>query len=182
MESTFARLDFAQKLLEEQRHNSEEQQKQRQKLIDSGTISALDLQASVKAIDEFNKGEELLQKEKPKEAVLHFEKAIAAYPKFVSAYNNLGIAYQDLDDSSNAIAELETAAQLDAKFATSYVNLGRFDLSQKDFEGAESNLEKAAALRPMDAKILTVLAYAQNSNHQYNHVIETAARVHSLPH
>ena len=182
MESQFAMLDFSQKLLEEQNRASEEQRKQRQTLVDSGTVSVLDLQAPRKAIEEFNKGAEFLKNENAKEAVIHLEKAIAAYPNFVSAHSNLGIAYGDLEDGTRAKNELETAALLDPKFAASYVNLGKFELSQKDFEAAESSLQKAAALRPTDAKVLTVLAYAQNSNHQYHHVIETATRVHGLSH
>jgi VWFA-related protein len=182
MESVFAQLDFAQKELEEQNRDMRYRQEHRQKLIDSGTVSALDLEAPLKAISEFNKGSELLQNEHTKEAILHFEKAIAAYPKFVSAHSNLGVAYQDLDDIARAHEELQTAASLDPKFAASYVTLGKFELLQKDFAAAESNLDKAAALRPTDPKILTVLAYAQNSNHEYRHVIDTAAKVQSLPH
>jgi Ca-activated chloride channel family protein len=55
-------------------------------------------------------------------------------------------------------------------------------LSQKDFIAAELNLQKAASLRPTDAKLLTVLAYAQNGGHEYHHAIETAVRVHELRH
>lgn len=182
MDAQFAQLDFAQKLLEEQKKQSDKWKKQRQQLVDTGTVSVLDLQAPLKAITEFNRGEELLQQQKPKDAIAHLEKAVAAYPKFVSAHNNLGIAYEDLDDRARAKTELETAAQLDTKFAASYLNLGRLALAQKDFDSAAANLEKASALRPTDPKILIVLAYAQNSNHQYNHVIGTAARVHAVPH
>ena len=182
MESTFAVLDFSQKILDEQRADAKKQQKQRQELLDSGTVSALDFGASPKAIQEFNKGAELLRNENAKEAAVHFEKAIAAYPKFVSAHSNLGVAYQDLDDNDRAKSELETAASLDPKFAASYVTLGKFELLQKDFPAAEINLEKAALLRPTDPKILTVLAYAQNSNHAYRHVIDTAVKVQALPH
>jgi len=182
MEAQFARLEFAQKVLEEQNRKSEEQRKQRQKLLDTGTVSALDLQAPGKAVSEFNKGAELLQHQKSREAIAHLEKAIAAFPKFISAHNDLGLAYEDLDDAEHAKSEFELAARLDAKFAGSFLNLGRLALVEKDFTAAESHLEKAAALRPKDASVLTVLAYAQNSTHQYRHAIETAERVHSLDH
>ena len=182
MEAQFARLEFAQKVLEEQNRKSEQQRKQQQKLLDSGTVSALDLQAPGKAVSEFNKGAELLQHQKSREAIAHLEKAITVFPKFISAHNDLGLAYEDLDDSEHARREFELAATLDNKFAGSFLNLGRLALLEKDFSGAESNLEKAAALRPQDAGILTVLAYAQNSNHQYRHAIDTAERVHALDH
>jgi len=182
MEAQFARLEFAQKVLEEQNRKSEEQRKQQQKLVDSGTVSALDLQAPGKAVSEFNKGADLLQHQKSREAIAHLEKAITVFPKFISAHNDLGLAYQDLDETEHAKHEFELAAKLDDKFAGSFLNLGRLALVEREFTVAASNLEKAAALRPKDASILTVLAYAQNSTHQYRHAIETAERVHSLDH
>src|SRR5690349_21181092 len=91
MEAQFARLEFAQKVLEEQNRKSEEQRKQQQKLVDSGTVSALDLQAPGKAVSEFNKGADLLQHQKSREAIAHLEKAITVFPKFISAHNDLGL-------------------------------------------------------------------------------------------
>lgn len=55
-------------------------------------------------------------------------------------------------------------------------------LSQNEFETAQPQLEKAASLRPNDARILSSLAYTQNGTHQYQQVLETARRVHSLDH
>jgi len=83
-----------------------------------------------------------------KEAIKHLQKAIKAYPKFVSAHVNLGIAYLDQNDSERARSEFETATKLDDKFARSFLNLGVLSMSQKDFAGAASQLEKAATLRP----------------------------------
>jgi Ca-activated chloride channel family protein len=182
LESQFARLDFAQKLLTEQNHQNEEGQKLRKQMLESGIVSPVDLQAPRSAINEFNSASDLLQHQKPREAAHHLGKAIRAYPKFVSAHNELGIAYEELDEPDNARTEFESAAKLDDKFAESFVNLGKLGLSQHDFTVAESSLEKAAALRPTDAKLLTVLAYSQNSAHEYRHAIATAEQVHSLPH
>jgi VWFA-related protein len=182
MESMFARLDFAQKLLDEQNREFEERKKQRAKLIESGTVSALDLDAPPKALGEFNKATELLRKGNSKEALEHLQKAVATYPKFVSAYNDLGLAFLDIDDKDHAKTEFEMAAKLDDRFAQSFLNLGQLELSQKDYASADSSLEKAASLRPADAKLLTVLAYAQNESHEYHHAIDTAVRVHSLEH
>jgi VWFA-related protein len=182
MESVFARLDFAQKLLDEQNREMEERHKQSAKLIAEGTISALDLGAPPKALGEFNKATELLRQRDSKQALEHLQKAVAAYPKFVSAHNDLGLAYLDLNDTDHAKQEFETAATLDGKFAGSFVNLGKLSLSQKDYTAATTSLERAAALRVGDVKVLTVLAYAQNGAHDYHHAIDTAVRVHSLEH
>src|SRR5205823_9252470 len=63
-----------------------------------------------------------------------------------------------------------------------FLNLGHLALSEQDFVGAESHLKKAAALRPRDANTLMLLAYAENGAHEYHHAVDTAARVHALPH
>lgn len=182
MESQFARLDFAQKVLEEQNRKNQEERKQQQELVDSGTVSAFDLQATGRAVSEFNTGAELLQKQKSKQAIAHLAKAVAVYPKFISAHNDLGLAYEDLGDLEGARREFDLAAKLDDRFAGSFVNLGRLDLAQKDSHNAVLHLVKAAALRPLDANVLTVLAYAENSDHQYRHAVETAERVHARQH
>ncbi len=184
-EAQFARLDFAQMYLEEQARHARErqqQQKQNQKLLDSGTVSALDLAAPGRAVGEFNKAATLLQQQKPSEAVRHLEKAIATYPKFVSAHNDLGLAYLDLDDAERARSEFELASKLDDKFPGSFLNLGRLALSQMDYAAAQADLTRAVALQPRNASTLTALAYAQHGAHKEREAIATAERVHALDH
>ena len=47
---------------------------------------------------------------------------------------------------------------------------------------AKANLEKAASLRPNDPIILSVLAYAEQENHDYRQVLDICHRVHELDH
>ena len=161
---------------------SELQRKQDKALIDSGIVSALDLEAPNKAVQEYNQGTSLMKAQHSKEAIKHLQRAIDVYPKFVSAHIGLGLAYVDQEDTPHARGEFETAAKLDAKFPGSFVNLGLVALSMNDFATAQPELEKAASLQPKDPKILTSLAYAQNGNHQFQNVLETAKRVHALDH
>src|SRR5215472_11407394 len=105
-------------------------------LLASGTISTLDLAAPYKAVNEFNQGAALMRGQHSAEAMAHLQKAIAIYPKFVSAHNRLGLVYLDADDVVRARSEFDTAASLDARFAGSFLNLGRLALSQNDFAAA----------------------------------------------
>ena len=183
-DSAFVQMDFAQMYLDQQGHatkHSIEEQAARKKLISEGVVSALDLAAPNKAVDEYNRATSLLKAQKSKEAIAHLQKAIAAYPKFVSAHNSLGLAYLDQEDA-RAKAEFETAAKLDDRFPGSFLNLGDLALSSKDFATAELNLDKAASLSPNNAKILIALAFAQNGNHDYQQTVTTAQRVHQLDH
>ena len=184
-DSVMSQIDMVEIYLEQQNKHAkllEDQKLADKKLIDSGVVSALDLDAPNGAIVEFNRARTLLQAQNSKEAMKHLQKAIAEYPKFVSAHVGLGLAYVDQEDPGLARSEFETAAKLDDKFPGSFLHLGRLALSQNDFPAAESALEKAAALQPKDANILSVLAYAQNGNHEYRHALETAQQVHALDH
>ena len=184
-DSVMSQIDMVQLYLEQQNKRTkllEEQKLADKKLIDSGVVSALDLDAPNGAIVEFNRARTLLKAQNSKEAIKQLQKAIAQYPKFVSAYVGLGLAYVDQEDPVKARSEFETAAKLDDKFPGSFLHLGRLALSQNDFPAAESALEKAAALQPKDVSILSVLAYAQNGTQQYRHALETVQRVHALDH
>jgi VWFA-related protein len=182
----FSNMDLIQIYVSEQKTRDKDVERQRiqenKALIDSGEASVLDFSAPYDALGEFNRSLELIKAQNTKEAIKHLQKAIAAYPKFVSAHVNLGIAYLDQNDTERARSEFETATKLDDKFPRSFLNLGVLEMSEKDFAGAQSQLEKAAELRPKDALTLATLARAQNENHHYELVLETVQRVHDLPH
>lgn len=160
-----------------------EQQKAEQKqLVDSGAVSALDLEAPNGAIEQFNRACSLLKAQNSSEAITHLQKAIREYPKFVSAHVVLGRAYVDREDTVRAKTEFQAAADLDNKFALPLLDLGRIALAQNDFASAQSQLEKAATLRPQDVTILSTLAYAQNGNREYLQTLATVQRIHALEH
>lgn len=177
--------DLAQIYLDQinrQYEKSAKQKAQDQALIDSGAVSALDLQAPNNAIEQFNHASSLLKAQKSEEAVKYLEKALKDYPKFVAAHMALGETYVDLEKKDLAQNEFEAAAKLDGKFAGSFLNLGRMALSMNDFATAESELETAAGLRPKDPKILATLAFAENGNHQYLQALATVQRLHAVDH
>lgn len=180
----FTQLDFAQMYLDQQNKHvkaMEEQRRKDQLLVASGVVSVLDLAAPNSAIQEFNRATSLLKAQDAKEASKHLEKAIHSYPKFVSAYIALGLAYTEWSDP-RAKSEFQTASQLDPKFAAGFLNLGLLELSEKNYVTAQSDLEKAAALNPKDAKALSGLAFAQNGNGKYLETIATVEKVHALEH
>jgi Ca-activated chloride channel homolog len=161
---------------------SDERRKQDRQLIDSGVVSALDLEAPNKAVVEYNRATSLMRAHNSKEAIKHFQRAIQTYPNFVLGHIGLGLAYVDQEDAADARTEFETAGKLDQRFAGAFLNLGLLALSTNDFETAQPELEKAASLSPTDARILSGLAYAQNGAHQYEQALKTAQQVHGLKH
>jgi VWFA-related protein len=150
-------------------------------LIDSGVVSALDLQAPDKAIKEFRQGTSELKAQDSKSAIRAFQSAVKIYPDFVSAHNALGLAYLDQQDA-RARQEFELAAKLDDRFPGPFLNLGLLAITANDFATAEANLLKAANLTPDNARVLAALAFAENGNHQYAKSVQTVNRVHALVH
>ena len=177
--------DYAQMTLDQQNREmkkNEQEQEKRKALVNSGLVSALDLDAPNSSISQYNRAIALMKEQKSKEATPYLQKAIAHYPKFVAAHISLGLAYLDQDDPQRARTEFETAAQLDDKSSSSFLNLGRLSFAEKDFSSAQKYLEKAAALRPQDPGILSSLVFAQNQNQQFQQALDTADRVHKLDH
>lgn len=183
-DSGFAQIDFMQMYLDKtnkEQFKNQELAQQRKHMVETGEISALDLDAPGKALDQYNRAVTLMKEQNAKEAIAHLQKAIASYPKFVMAYNTLGLAYLELGDS-HAKEEFEEASKLDPKFPGSFLHLGMLALSGNDFASADSNLEKAAALIPNDPKTLAALTFAQNGDHKYADALQTVDRVHALDH
>jgi VWFA-related protein len=175
-----AQLSFDE-IKRQEKKSSEQRRAQYNQLIESGVISALDLDAPNKAVAEYNRAISLMNAQNSKEAIKHLQKALKDCPTFVSAHMSLGLAYVDQDDTGRAVSEFEAAAKLDDRFPGSFLNLGLLALSREDFATAQSDLEKASSISPT-VKILSALADAQYGNHQYKQVLETTPRVHALEH
>ena len=89
----FARLDFAQMILEQQRHNQSQMQLDRQKsLLASGTISTFDLAAPHKAVDEFNKALTNLRAQRSLEVVGTYNGSVRYRALDVVALNGASFA------------------------------------------------------------------------------------------
>jgi Ca-activated chloride channel family protein len=186
IESQVAALDFGELRMHNQdkakKELEEAENKAKAAMVESGTVSLLDLSAPPKAVKEYNTGVTLLRSQHSPEAIPHLQKSLELYPKFVSALNALGMAYNDTDDNADAKIQFEKAVSLDAKFARPVMNLGRLAISQNDYENAEKYFQHAALLRPTDVDVLTALAYSQNSDHHYEQAIQTVEQIHVRAH
>jgi len=152
----------------------------------SGTISpanslvgAVDLNIPDSARKEFDKSNELDAKGNWQKAIERLNKAIAIYPRYAEAYNNLGVAYGRLGDRARNIEALQKAISLNDHFAAAYLNLARVAIVDRDFAQAEGLLNKATAIDPADPQILGPLSNMQLLNHHYDEALATCRRAHS---
>jgi superkiller protein 3 len=72
-----------------------------------------------------------------------FQKAIELNPKFVEAYNNLGLVETEQEDIDNAIDRFQTAIDLDPELSASYTNLGYVHYLQESYLEAIAMYEEA---------------------------------------
>jgi tetratricopeptide (TPR) repeat protein len=146
------------------------------------TVSAENLRIPGKATREFDKASELMSKQQWQKAAERLQKALALYPNYPQAYNNLGVVYARLGDSDKEREALEKALSANDHFAPALVNLGQMEMQQHQFAAAEHDFERAASVGPADVRTLVLLAQAELLNTQFQEVIETAHKVHTMSH
>ena len=109
------------------------------------TVSAREASNSIpkKARQAYDRSVELSSRGKTREAVEELKRAIAIYPEYVHAYNDLGVAYIKLDLIDDAIRALDKSISLDPKAFNPRLNLGIANVRRNDFVRAEPPLRTA---------------------------------------
>jgi Flp pilus assembly protein TadD len=115
------------------------------KVISAGE---LDTAIPAQAKKEFDRASEASQGGKTDDAIAHFRKAIAFYPQYVKAHNDLGAQLLDLGKLDDAAEEFRLAIQLDAKAFNPHLNLGIVLVQKREFSEAAVELKTALELQP----------------------------------
>lgn len=148
----------------------------------SAMIAANDLKVPKKASQAFDKATKLIAKQQWQPAIDQLNKALALYPSYAEAYNNLGVVYARLGDQAKERESLQKATAANDHFAPAFVNLARMEMKGHNFSAAEADLNKATSADPTDVRTLALLAQAQLLDVHYEDAIVSARKVHSLPH
>jgi tetratricopeptide (TPR) repeat protein len=108
------------------------------------------------------------QRGQHREAIVEFKKVISIDPKYVKAYNGLGVSYDFLSEFGNALLSYETAISLDPAQAYLHNNLGYSWLMQENPDRAISAFQKAISLNPQEPRFHNNLAcaYAEKAHFQ----------------
>ena len=81
-------------------------------------------------------------------AINSFQKALKIQPKYVDAYNNLGILFKDQRDLESATECYRNALEIKPDHAEAHYNLGAVSEIQNDLEGAIRSYQKALEIKP----------------------------------
>jgi tetratricopeptide (TPR) repeat protein len=144
----------------------------------AGFVSVGELGVPSDARKEFEKANRLITRQDWAKAKERLSKAIANYPRYAAAYNNLGAVYSYMGEAGQASEALQKAADLDDHMALAYLNLGRVSFATKDFPSAEKFVSRALSLGPPDTGELMLLAYAQLADRHFEEVIATSRQAH----
>ena len=124
------------------------------------TVAELDSNIPSSARKEFEKANKASQKGMTDEAIAHLRKAIAIYPDFVMARNDLGVQLLGQGKLEDAAQELRTAINLDPDSFNPALNLGIVLVQQQQFEEAATVLRKALSLQSGSPAALLYLGIA----------------------
>jgi tetratricopeptide (TPR) repeat protein len=130
---------------------------------------------------EFKLGLKEMDKKHWEEAKDHFQKAIAAFPKYADAFNNLALAEIQLKDGKDAVESYRSATQIDPTLQQANLYLGQFYYENRQYKEAEPYLLRVAADQPKSAQTLTALANVQLQNGETELALANARKVPSLP-
>lgn len=148
----------------------------------SPSVAAVDLNVPDAARKEFDKATKKIADQNWTKALELLNRAIALYPQYAPAYNNLGVVYGHMHDAAHEREVLEKAISVNDRFVPAYVNLAKLCLKEQNSAQAETLLENVNRLEPANAETLTLLAEAQLLNKHYDAAIASAHSAHAVPH
>jgi tetratricopeptide (TPR) repeat protein len=146
------------------------------------TVPAVRLKIPDNARKEFERGSKAMEAQKWGESRKHFQAAVDLYPDYDLAYNGLGVACSQLNDTPAARRAFLKATELNDKFAGAQRNLARILLSERNYQEVALLLNRSLDAEPMNAWALTNAAYAELQLRRFKDAAEHALRVHGLPH
>lgn len=130
---------------------------------------------------EFKLGSKEMDDKNYEEAKGHFQKAIAAFPKYAEAFNSLALAETQLNDPQDAVEAFRSATQIDPSLQRANLYLGQFYYANHQYKEAEPYLQRCAANQPQNAQLLTALANSELQNGETDLALGNARKVSSLP-
>ena len=125
-----------------------------------GTVSARQLLIPGKAMKEFKRGNKDFLAKDFKTSAEHFKRAVAMYPDFAEARNNLGASYLMTGEYEKSVAQLEKAIALDPKPILPYDNLSFALFLLKHYPDSETAARRALQIDPRHVTSLSLLGNA----------------------
>jgi tetratricopeptide (TPR) repeat protein len=118
--------------------------------VEGATISAVSLQAPKDAKKAFDKGRDLLKKKKDAEAGKEFEKSVEIYPKYSTAWFELGRLKEQQNDADGAVKAYSQALAADPKYLNPYRQLAQIYMKDQKWQEVADTTSRLIKLDPVD--------------------------------
>ena len=118
--------------------------------VEGVTISAISLQAPKDAKKAFDKGRDFLKKKKEPEAAREFEKAVEIYPKYSTAWFELGRLKEHQNDADGALKAYTQALAADPKYLNPYRQLAGMYVKDQKWKDVADITSRLIKLDPVD--------------------------------
>jgi len=110
------------------------------------SAAEIDKQVPVPARKEYERATRLLNEGKTQEAIERLKQALAIYPNYLTARNDLGVQYLKLNRFAEATEQFEAAIEISPKAFNPQLNLGIVLLKLKKYNDATEHLNSAVAI------------------------------------
>lgn len=145
------------------------------------TISVVEMNIPKDASSEMKKGLQAYSKGDMQKATVHFQKAVADYPRYARAYDMLGVIALKQPDRTKARELFSKSIQVDNASVPGYIDLARMDLQDQNYGESESLLQKAISLDASLPEAVALLATTEFANREYEKALADVQRTHALP-
>ncbi len=122
----------------------------RLKNVEGLTVSATSALAPKDARKAYEKGLDAIKKNKPDDAQKEFEKAVEAYPKYASAWFELGRVYEQRDHADKAREAYNQSIAADGKYINPQERLYMISAKNQKWPEVAEMTEKVLRLNPYD--------------------------------
>lgn len=118
--------------------------------VEGTTISATSALAPKDAKKALQKGQNALKKGKWEEAQKEFQKAVDIYPKYATAWWELGRVQEHQKDLDGARKSYAMSAEADSKFVNPYLEIAAIAAQQHNWQEVSDQTHKVLQLNPLD--------------------------------
>jgi tetratricopeptide (TPR) repeat protein len=141
-----------------------------------GTIGMYNSSQNKDAVEFFDKGEGFSKTRDFKGSVKWYKKAIDKDPKFVEAYDNLGVAYRNMGDFDNAKKCYNKSIELFPDGPMAHQNLGLLYSIEKNYDKAIEQYKELQRIDSTDAEGFYGTVQIYLNQNKYDDAIKSAAK------
>jgi tetratricopeptide (TPR) repeat protein len=133
------------------------------------TVRVEELSVPQEAVDELLEADRAFEKGKTSKYLQRVQRALAIFPRYIKALNNLGVYWHKQRDYDMAIRYLREATEIQPEYGIGWANLASSYLTSGDFGKALDASMKAVRLEPDNLQAISLAAL---SNYNLGHLDE----------